>query len=177
MSRSTVKLACRTDTQIGPIGTLARLLGGGLATTLPIALDGLSVTEALVAFVGLPLVTLLAAPLVERGFRRCAPSALRSCHGIYSAPGCALIAVLVIANDAMVAPTTANGNVTLAVWLGASMLLAAARGYGGCEVLAIPNLLTGRRDQIGCLLYTPIDRAEGRRNRKAGSVARGSHAG
>jgi hypothetical protein len=40
------------------------------------------------------------------------------------------------------------------------MLLAAACGYGGCEVLAVSNLITRRRDQVGCLLYTPIDRWE-----------------
>jgi len=45
------------------------------------------------------------------------------------------------------------------------MLLAALRGYGGCEVLAAPNLLGGRRDQFGCILFTPIDRAEAWRER------------
>lgn len=49
------------------------------------------------------------------------------------------------------------------VFLGASMLVGAARGYGGCEVLVFPNALTGRQDQVGCVLYTPIDRAEARR--------------
>jgi hypothetical protein len=66
----------------------------------------------------------------------------------------------VAANSALGALTPSNGNVSLWVWLGASMLLAAARGYGGCEVLAVSNLITGRPDQIGCILYTPIDRWE-----------------
>ena len=79
--------------------------------------------------------------------------------------GCTWIAVMVAANAAIVAPTGANGNVTVWVWLGASMMLAAARGYAGCEVLAIFNLITGRRDQIGCILYTPIDAAEAKRRR------------
>lgn len=152
--------------EIGPLGTLARVIGGLAAIAVPIGFAGLSVTEALVAFIGLPLVALAAAPLTERCVRRCAPRSLHS-HAVCSGAGCLLIAVLVVANDAMVAPTTANGNVTLAVWLGASMLLAAACGYGGCEVLALRNLLTGRRDQIGCLLYTPIDRAEARLRRRA----------
>jgi hypothetical protein len=59
--------------------------------------------------------------------------------------------------------TPACGEVALWVWLGGSMLVAAARGFSGCEVLAVPNLLTGHRDQIGCILYTPIDRADARR--------------
>jgi hypothetical protein len=45
------------------------------------------------------------------------------------------------------------------------MLVAALRGYAGCEVLAIPNTITGecpRNDRIGCIIYTPIDVAEAR---------------
>ncbi|MGH2844404.1 MAG: hypothetical protein ACRDKL_12620 [Solirubrobacteraceae bacterium] len=153
--------------QIGPLGTVARVIGGLAAIATPIGLTGLTVTEALVALIALPLVSVVAAPLTERGCRRWAPRGSRSSHAVCSGAGCVLIAVMVVANDAIVAPTTANGNVTLAVWLGASMLLAAARGYGGCEVLALQNLLTGRSDQIGCLLYTPIDRAEAKIRRRA----------
>jgi len=159
-------MSARTERAIGPLGTLARIGGGLAAIAVPITLHGLSGVEAAVAFAGLPGVATLVAPLIERGFRRWAPRALASCHAMCSAPGCALVGVLVIANDAMVEPTAADGNVTLLVWLGLSMLVAAARGYDGCEILAIPNLLTGRRDRIGCLLYTPIDRAERRRNQR-----------
>ena len=49
------------------------------------------------------------------------------------------------------------------LWIGASLLLAAARGDAGCEVLAVANLLTGRRESVGCILFTPIDAAETRR--------------
>jgi hypothetical protein len=48
------------------------------------------------------------------------------------------------------------------LFYGASMLLAALRGYGGCEVLAVPNWLLGRDDQIGCALFWPIDQREHR---------------
>jgi hypothetical protein len=50
------------------------------------------------------------------------------------------------------------------VFIGSSMLLGAARGDAGCEVLAFPNAITGRRDRIGCILFTPIDAAEARRS-------------
>jgi hypothetical protein len=43
------------------------------------------------------------------------------------------------------------------------MLLAAVRGDAGCEVLAVSNWLLRRDDQIGCLLFWPIDHAERRR--------------
>jgi hypothetical protein len=35
------------------------------------------------------------------------------------------------------------------LFYGGSMLVAAARGYAGCEVLAVSNWLLGRDDQIG----------------------------
>jgi hypothetical protein len=41
-----------------------------------------------------------------------------------------------------------------------SMWLAAARGYAGCELLAVSNWLLRRDDQIGCAVFWPIDRLE-----------------
>jgi hypothetical protein len=40
------------------------------------------------------------------------------------------------------------------------MLVAAGRGYAGCQVLAIANGVLKRDDQVGCLLFEPIDRRE-----------------
>ncbi len=48
------------------------------------------------------------------------------------------------------------------VFYGASMLLAAIRGYAGCEVLAVSNWLLHRDDQIGCLVLSPLDLLEQR---------------
>ena len=48
------------------------------------------------------------------------------------------------------------------IFYGASMLLAAVRGYACCEVLAISNALLRRDDQVGCLLFSPIDAVERR---------------
>jgi hypothetical protein len=49
------------------------------------------------------------------------------------------------------------------LFYGASMLLAAVRGYAGCEVLAISNWLLRRDDQVGCVVFWPVDALEGRR--------------
>ena len=46
------------------------------------------------------------------------------------------------------------------IFLGEAMLLAALRGYAGCETLAFSNWLLRRDDQIGCILFTPIDHLE-----------------
>ncbi len=48
------------------------------------------------------------------------------------------------------------------IFYGLSLLLAAARGYAGCEVLAISNWLLRRDDQVGCVVFSPIDAAEAR---------------
>ena len=45
-------------------------------------------------------------------------------------------------------------------FLGLSLFIAAIRGYGGCEVLAISNWITGRNDQVGCVILSPIDAIE-----------------
>jgi hypothetical protein len=58
-------------------------------------------------------------------------------------------------------PLSFTSNAAL-IFYGASMLLAAARGYGGCEVLAISNWILRRDDQIGCLVLSPIDDYERR---------------
>ena len=63
--------------------------------------------------------------------------------------------------------TPATSDAAL-LFYGASMLLAAARGYAGCEVLAVSNWLLRRHDQIGCLLFAPVDRVE--RRDRAGKV-------
>jgi hypothetical protein len=46
------------------------------------------------------------------------------------------------------------------IFYGTTMLVAASRGYAGCEVLAISNWVLGRDDQACCLLFEPIDRRE-----------------
>jgi hypothetical protein len=46
------------------------------------------------------------------------------------------------------------------LFYGASMWLAAVRGYAGCEVLAASNWLLGRDDQVGCALFWPVDQLE-----------------
>lgn len=49
------------------------------------------------------------------------------------------------------------------LFFGSSMLLAAGRGYAGCEVLAISNWLLRRDDQLGCVVFDAVDRLDTRR--------------
>ncbi len=58
------------------------------------------------------------------------------------------------------APAISFMSDAVLIFYGLSMLLAAFRGYGGCESLAISNWLLKRDDQLGCLLFSPLDAAE-----------------
>jgi hypothetical protein len=150
---------------IGPIGTATRILGGVIAIALPVALAGIGWWDVGVAVIALPLVALAAGALVTSVYRRYGPEALARRDAICSAPACWTWAIVIAAAVGLAALTPASA-VAFWVWLGASLLVAAARGYGGCELLAFPNLIRGRREQIGCMLYGPIDAAERRRSRR-----------
>lgn len=46
------------------------------------------------------------------------------------------------------------------LFFGVSLLLAGVRGYVGCEILALSNLLKGRRDELACAILSPVDNIE-----------------
>jgi hypothetical protein len=131
--------------QIGPVGAVARAVSGVLLVAVPVALDGIGWWDAAAALAGYPLLTVAVRPL------------LAAAH----APDLALTAVVLVAASALTFVTPADAESVWA-WLGASLIVAALRGDAGCEVLALPNALTGRRDGIACPVYTPIDAAEHR---------------
>jgi hypothetical protein len=161
------------DRGIGPIGTASRTVGGLIAIGVPIALSGIGWWDVGAALVALPLITMALSALVTAGYERFAPESLARRHSICSGPACVLVAAVVGVAIALSIVTPVN---EVAIWsfFGVSMLFAALRGYAGCEVLAIPNAITGRRDQIGCVLYTPIDAAEAKH--KAARPGRAVHA-
>ena len=153
--------------QIGTIGTLARVLIGFLMVlygltggrievmhgNLQTGFNPLSVGVAVVAFPAL----LLAWQWIRA----------RTDGSRYEATGPLATTVNIVAFIALVLtplyapPLSFTSNAAL-IFYGASMLLAAARGYAGCEVLAISNWILRRDDQIGCLVLSPIDGYERR---------------
>lgn len=147
--------------EIGPIGTASRVVVGLIAIAVPIVLSGIGWWDVGAALLALPVITMAASALVTAGYERFAPESLGRRHSICSGPGCVLVGALVAIAIAL-AITTPVSEVAIWSFFGVSMIVAALRGYAGCEVLAIPNAITGRRDQIGCVLYTPIDAAEAR---------------
>lgn len=132
---------------IGVIGTLARVVCGLGLLYLPWWDYGLQWHDVLLGLVGFPAVVLLGQWLRLR--RTAAP--LRATGVVGHLVNCSIAAVLLLT------PATADAA---ALFYGASMLLAALRGYAGCEVLAVSNWLLRRDDQVGCPVFSPIDAVE-----------------
>ncbi len=153
--------------QIGGIGTVARVVlglvflalgvtGGRVAVMhgqVGIGLEPLSVAVGLVGF---PAVVLAWQWLRAR----IAPTRLEA-----TGPGSTALNMFVLAALLLTpwyAPPLSFTSVAALIFYGASMLLAALRGYSGCEVTAISNWILGRDDQIGCLVLSPVDDLERR---------------
>ncbi len=145
---------------IGPVGTAARACVGVAITTLGVVQHGLDVWSAVGALTVLPAIAIGSAALVNAATRRLGPGTMARAQAPWSGVqlvASAIILAAVLGLGTLITFFTPLNGVALYVFFGLSMLLAAVRGYDGCEVLAIPNLLLRRRDAIWCPLYAPID--------------------
>ncbi len=132
---------------IGPAGTVARIVVGAALFALAFVGDGSRWSAVVLGLIGFPAVL----TLVQWFRLRFSRVPLRATGPLGFAVNAAVVAVLLI--------WSATREATV-LWLGASMLLAAWRGYAGCESLAISNWLLRRDDQVGCLLFSPLDELE-----------------
>jgi hypothetical protein len=139
----------RNHTEIGPIGVCARLITGlGLIYLALVWNDG-SWIDALFGVVAMPAaVTGLLALRARR-----APGPLRATGTLGHLANCAVFVPLFLH------PAT---SASAMLSYGGSLLVAAAQRSGGCEVTAIPNAVLDRDDQVGCMVFAPIDLAESR---------------
>ncbi|MDQ4047883.1 MAG: hypothetical protein M3131_00630 [Actinomycetota bacterium] len=147
--------------QIGPIGTVGRIAGGLAAIAVPIALSGITWWDIGGALVALPLLAMLAAVAVDASYRRHPADPPRSDQSAAWIRNSLAVAIVLGAGTGLTFVSPVDGT---AIWafVGLSLLIAALRGDGGCEVVALPNALVGRRDPIGCVVYAPIDTLEKR---------------
>lgn len=131
--------------RIGALGTISRLSLG--AVFIGIALgQGVGLSDLAIGLLVFPAA--VSAVLAMRGTK--APR-LR----LYGLTGYGLtFAVWGIAYGVQPVPTL--------LFAGATQILAAARGYAGCELLAVSNWLRHRDDQIACPVHSIIDSAEAR---------------
>ena len=145
--------------RIGAIGTTTRLLAAVGLLYLAF-FDGTSWgLEWYDAAVGLGV---LPAAVIAFGLaaRRHASGPVRFTGSAGTTANCLVIVALAVN------PYTAGGA---ALFYGATLLVAARRGQPGCEATVVSNAILGRDDQIGCPLFSPIDKAEARlAARKAG---------
>ena len=148
----------RVRRRIGPAGTIARVVIG--AVFLAPALSGAFVpAEWVLGLVGLP--TLLLVWQWIRTRRDPTPISATGPAGF----ALNLAGFLTLYLTPVYLPALAVTSDSALIFYGTSMLLAAVRGYRGCELLAVSNWLLRRDDQIGCVVFSPVDHMEGRLRR------------
>ncbi|MDX1511152.1 MAG: hypothetical protein R3249_07385 [Nitriliruptorales bacterium] len=135
---------------IGPVGAVSRLVVGLTSLGAAALLDETDAVHWLTGLVGLPILTLIVMTALRRG-RPDADWTGPEGHLVNTA-----IAVVIF----VVSPPTAL------VFYGTAMVLAAARRYAGCELLAFSNAILQRNDEIGCPVFSPIDAIENHRRKR-----------
>jgi hypothetical protein len=55
-----------------------------------------------------------------------------------------------------------KGQLAAVTFLGISLVVAGIRGIAGCELMAIPDLFLRKDVELGCLIFSPLDRLERR---------------
>lgn len=145
---------------IGPLGTAARTVVGGVllgSVTWGHARGGVNLGAWLIGLAVIPGLTI--ALMRWRSARR--PDRLNWLTGPLGHPVTAA-AFLTLYATTWYAPSIDVLSDGVLVFAGVTMLVAAYRGYAGCELLAISNWVLRRNDQVGCLLFQPVDVMEGR---------------
>jgi hypothetical protein len=145
---------------IGPTGTAARAVVG--LTLLAIVLEGELTTRGVnpaslaAGLAGIPVVVLAWQWLRARSM----PDRLAATRPWDFVLNMAVVAALYL-TPWYAKPLAFTADATL-YFYGASMLLAAWRGFDGCEVLAVSNWLLHREDHVGCAVFAPVDYLERR---------------
>jgi len=142
---------------IGLLGTLARLVVGGWMLASVIAAFHLDEWyEPVLGLLVFPAILLLGQWLRLRY----TSTPLRATGPVGYLVNAAIFLALYL--TPWYFPPLAFTSDAVVYFYGASMLLAAARGYAGCEVLAVSNWLLRRDDQVGCVVFLPVDAVETR---------------
>lgn len=58
------------------------------------------------------------------------------------------------------------GQLAAAMFLGISLVVAGVRATPGCEVMAIPGIFFGKRNELACLIFSPLDQLERKLRKK-----------
>ena len=145
----------KSSRAIGIVGTIARLILGVIFLS-PLSHRQFQWYELLAGLIGVPLIILVIqrirliwdeSPLQATGFTAFILN---------------MVVFLALYLTPVYFPPIGFTSDIVLIFYGASMLLAAANGYAGCEVTAISNWILGRDDQVGCVIFSPIDAVEAR---------------
>ena len=150
MAATNTNIPTTRQRQIGRFGTSARIVVGALLLGSVVQghlARGFHPSAWILGLVGFPAVLVGLQWLRARR----TPTRLEATGPVGHALNLAVFLVLYLPE-----PTS---DATL-LFYGASMWLAALRGYAGCEVLAASNWLLHRDDQVGCALFWPVDQLE-----------------
>lgn len=143
--------------RIGPIGTWTRVVVGVGLVVLgvlgSVRPSGVVWAELVGGVVGIPLI-MAAVGLAVRQYRT-SPLLLEGT--VATGVNCLVIVALV--SNRVTGPA-------VELFYGATLLVAAWRGQPGCELTVVSNLLFRREDQVGCPVFSPLDRYERRRHRE-----------
>lgn len=134
--------------RIGRMGAIGRVVLGLVFLGIAASWEETEVLHWLAGLIGVPLLTLLVMGALRWG----RPDARWTGPEGYLANTGIAVAIFLIS------PPTGF------VFYGAAMLLAAGRGYAGCELLAYSNAILRRDDEIGCPVFAPIDAVEADRS-------------
>lgn len=148
-------MATGTARRIGPLGTAARVCVGVVLLAVAVSMNP-GVTDLAIGLLVLPVAVVMV--LWLRG-ANAPPLRLFGPVGYAVNFGVAGLLLLVVTVPAL-------------IFYGASMLLAAWRGYAGCEILAVQTWVTGRDDRMACPVFSPIDSVERRHRVPSGGPIR-----
>ncbi len=140
-----------------PIGrTLRFLLGAFLSVLIEPAIAQLSWTT--IAMIGGVILGLVAGyTAIHFSVRRFAPNLNRWLGAILAMTPIALLCVF--GDD--------FGQIAAAGYIGSSLLIDSINGDAGCEVMAVPGILSKKRTHLACLLFSPLDWLESKMTRSA----------
>ncbi len=146
--------------EIGPVGTAARTIVGGYlfgsVVYVHFVLGPFWALPWIVGLIALPAI-FIAWPYLRA---RRNPAPMRATGPVPAVLNVAIFFALLF--SFLWLPAIAFMSNAVSIFYGLSMLLAALRGYAGCEVLAFSNLLLKRDDEVGCVAFGPLDAAEAR---------------
>lgn len=108
-----------------------------------------------------------ASAVVDVGYRRLGQDAVLRARSSWSGAQALASAVAILLFAAVATGLTFISPIERAaifLFLGLSNFLAAVRGYPGCEILAVPNIVLRRRDAIWCPIHSSLDRVLAQRS-------------